>query len=294
MAPVPGSVVGYSLSLVLIVSMAGVAALLGHRELLFPEYGALCAGAFVHRIPAWRAKLIDVVLYPALAALIGVVLNRVGVPSGVGWSLSLAAVLVLMRLGASAMVPSISAGLLPILLHFTSFLYPVAVVVTTSVLAVAMHIVDRAQSRPAQPPQPALRMVLLYWALVSALGAVAISSDVKYAAAPPLMVAVFELLKSNGAQAAPKTAVLAAAAVIGVAAHVTLVSWPLTAAVSVIGVMVASKLVKVVLPPAYALGLLPMLVPGAAQWRYAIEAAAGSAVTVGLAVIWLRAAAHTR
>lgn len=45
-------------------------------------------------------------------------------------------------------------------------------------------------------------------ALVSAVGALAIGSDIKYAAAPPLMVAVFELLKTNGAQAAPKAAVL--------------------------------------------------------------------------------------
>lgn len=108
------------------------------------------------------------------------------------------------------------------------------------------------------------------------------------------MVAVFELLKTNGAQAAPKAAVLAASAVIGAAAHVTLVSWPLTTAVSVIGVLAASKLVNVILPPAYALGLLPMLIPGAAQWRYAFEVAAGSAVTMGVAMIWLRAAAHRR
>ncbi len=284
----PGAPAGYVLSVALVVAMTEAAAVVGHRQLLFPEYGALCAGLLVYRLPQWRAQPVDIVLYPVAAALIGVMLNRTGLPAEVCWCLSLTAILALLRVARSVMVPSISAALLPILLQFTSFFYPVAVAATTLVLALITQLGDSSDARPAKPTQPSTSLLLSYWVLAAGWGALAIGTGGRYLAAPPILVAAFELMKTKGEAATTKAALLASSCVLGVLFHIAISFWALGAGLTVIAIAIASRLSKVAAPPAFALGLLPLLVSSRDQWAYALDASVGTSIVAVAVVAWAR------
>jgi hypothetical protein len=275
-------------ALALVVAMAAVASLAGHRELLFPEFGALAAGVLIHRLPPWRARPLDIFAFPVAAALIGVGVNVAGMSPQLGWAVALGAILVLMRAGSSSMVPSISAALLPVLLDFTSLLYPLAVAATAGALALLALRHNRATATPPGPPQPSIWLLVTFWMLGSMWGIAAFSLGVKYAAVPPILVAGLELMKTRGAQAAPKAIVLAASVVAGVATHLLISSWPLDAAVAFLAVWLLCRAGRVVLPPAYALGLLPLLIDTATQSRFLVASACGSLGFVALVWIWTR------
>lgn len=275
--------------LALVVAMAAVASVAGHRELLFPEFGALVAGVLIHRLAPWRARPLDIFAFPVAAAFIGYGVNLTSLSAEMRWVLALGAILLLMRAGSSSMVPSISAALLPVLLDFTSVLYPAAVAGTTAILAVLAVRENRRGATPPRPPQPSTRLLVTYWMLGSVWGVAAFSLGIEYATVPPILVAGLELMKTRGAQAVPKAIVLSLSVAAGVATHLLIASWPLDAAVAFFAVSLLCRAGRVVVPPAYALALLPLLIESAQQTRFLVAATLGSLGFVAVTSLWTRA-----
>jgi hypothetical protein len=278
-------------ALTLVVAMAAVASAAGHDELLFPELGALAAGVLIHRLAPWRTRTLDIFLLPVAAALIGYGVNMTGFPAEVRWVLALGSILLLMRVSSSSMVPSISAALLPVLFDFTSLLYPAAVAGTTAVLAVLAVRHNRVAGTPPRLPQPSTRLLVTYWLLGSAWGVAAFALGIQYAAAPPILVAGLELMKTRGAQATPKAIVLVLSVAVGVVTHLAISNWALDVAVAFLAVSLLCRFWKVVIPPAYALAILPLLIATPQLTRFLVTAAIGSLGFVAATWLWTRSGA---
>jgi hypothetical protein len=279
---------------VLVAAMAAVAFAFGRRELLFPEYGALTAGVLSWRLPPWTARPVDIFVLPALAALLGVGLNLSRIPFAIAWGVGLGVILYLLRVARSHMVPSISAVLLPLLLHFTSLLYPLAVAGTSLVLCVIAFFRKNGAAPAPRIPQPPIRLVGTYWALAMIVGLLACYAGPRYLAAPPILVALLELMKTKADRGFAKLAGLVAASAIGVCLYALIPNWALCGIAVFLCVFLVCRALRIVLPPALALGILPMLIRENQQLDFLAGTAAGALLIIGGATIFFRASSASK
>ncbi len=276
--------------LLLIALMLAAGAVLGRPSIVFPEYGALVVGSLVHRLPLWRARVADIVVMPSLAAVAAVSLNATSLPMWCKETSMLVGVMVVLRLSRSAMVPTLSAGLLPLLLGFRGPTFPWAVLVTCTVLAAVVHL-DKRRSTPRglapariTVPVPGAGLLVVFAVLALVWLVFADTAHAPLLAAPPVIVAGFEVLKARGAAAFTKSFLLAFSAVVGVLCHLLLPGLWLAGLTAVIAVFFALRTASVVLPPAYAMTILPLILHHSAQLRYAVLAGAGSVCFLALIV----------
>ena len=118
--------------LALITALANAS---GIGYLLFPELGALGSVVFSDPRGSWARSPLLLALTPFLTALPGVLITR-SLPYG-PLALALDVAVCLLVIGAlrSPIVPALSAGVLPLALGITSWLYPLAILAGTGGLA---------------------------------------------------------------------------------------------------------------------------------------------------------------
>jgi hypothetical protein len=224
------------------------------------------------------------VLTPALAALIGLLLARwlpLGLPA---LALSLGSSLLLLGVLRSPLAPAISAGLLPVALRVRSPWYPVSIVLVTAALAGAV-LLRAALRRRAQPADAAARIdgdiddriddrtedAASGWRWLPGYALFALVAGVFAVSwhlllVPPLFVVAYEMFAHPDVcpwRARPWA--LLAACVAGAACGVAAVAWlgagPLSAAASLLAGVLIVRALDLHVPPALAIGLLPQIVP---------------------------------
>jgi hypothetical protein len=123
-------------------------------EMLFPELGALASVVFAFPGSSWARSPLLLMLTPAITAVPGVLITRL-LPYGLpALALDLVICLLLIRWLRSPIVPAISAGILPLTLGTTSWLYPPAILVGTGGLALLSLLRARVQPPPPAAPVP--------------------------------------------------------------------------------------------------------------------------------------------
>lgn len=235
---------------------------------------------------AWASSPGRLILTPSLAAAVGVVVERT---LGFGFLAVLLCVvltfLLILTLD-SPVSPAISASLLPLLQGEGLWSYPTAVLLGTVVLAGLSWVMRRAGSSPPSRPSGCGLLEAGNWWSRNALWALSLLGFLlivvflvrltgwHFLLVPPLVVAGFEMLafRAHCAWAdRPKALVLVLTltAGAGVLASDILgrVGWAsvLTIAVG----MAVLQLSRLHLPPALAVGLLPIVL-GNYDWRYPI------------------------
>ena len=290
--------------LALVTAMANASAI---PELLFPELGALASVVFGAPAGSWARSPLLLVLTPALTAVSGVLITRLmphGLPALV---LDLVLCLLLIRMLRSPIVPAISAGILPLTLGITSWLYPPAILVGTGGLALLVALRARllpsppgVAAAPAAAPAdgalrrwvPAMAVFLLGgYGLVLLLG----SRLVLY---PPLLVIAYEMLAQRRhcpwqGRYAAVLLVTAGAALAGLLLVRSLGVVPLAAAAAVLITAVLLHLARLQCPPAFGLALLPFVIPSPPP-TYPLLTLAGTAwllLVVAVSGRWPRGAA---
>ncbi len=239
-------------------------------EMFFPELGALASVVFASPGSSWARAPLLLTLTPAITAVPGVLITRL-LPYGLpALALDLVICLLLIRWLRSPIVPAISAGMLPLTLGITSWLYPPAILVGTGGLALLSLL--RARWRPLPPSAPlpphgpvrvwapALALFLLGGAgLVHLLG----SRLVLY---PPLFVIAFEMLAQRdhcpwSGRPGAVLLVTGGAALAGLLLVRSLGVVPLAVAAAVLVTALLLHLARLRCPPAFGLALLPFLIP---------------------------------
>ncbi|MDE2274758.1 MAG: HPP family protein [Burkholderiales bacterium] len=289
-------ILGELASLLYLGAIAQAAVLTGVTYVLFPELAALAYDVFVRPAGVWAKSPRMLAVTPVATACVGTLIAR-SMPYGVvSVALSIGCAMLVIRLLRSQVAPAISAAFLPLALGVTSWWYPTSIAFGTVGLAltsvayrraVASHItavpvgdtddeMERAPLRYAWLP-----IFIAFLAAVFALGAF---TGLRLILFPPLVVVAFEMFAH--AEVCPWAArpfALPLACTSIAAAGVGLVDvfgvGPLSVVLTLAAGIAALRLLRVHIPPALAIGLLPQVI-AVSDWRFTVSVGIGTGLLV--------------
>ena len=299
--PISTRLTRYGAALALIVAMVFAAEYCQEKEFIFPEILALAIGFWVTPRPFWHTSRLNIFLTPTLAAVCGVVLMRYShLPLAAMIVAAYIAVALLLVAVHSRLAPAISAAILPLLIGTTSWNYPLAVGVLTGIVALGSFATHRLSTEKPAEASFSRRDELIFWGkilpVIIVYAIMITSCDVRFMMAPPLIVMFSEAVRPDNPlarQPLKPFLLVALAAICGVVALLFLKGmllwpgWVCAALVSCI-VFAAYELTGMPLPPAAALGLLPLLVPPERLAGYAWQVPAGAALFLAIACLIFR------
>ena len=252
-----------------LAAITALGQLSGLKLLLFPELGALASVVFSDPGSPWARSPRLLLLTPLLTAVVGILVSTHLGYSPAAVSLVLAVSLLILRGLRSPVAPALSAGYLPVALGIRSWTYPLAILLAIAALVLLLRL--RSQGPPEPAPVAAafppagrwLPPLVLFLAGALPLNQLLGSHLVLY---PPLLVIAWETL-AHGDQAPWRrryVALLAAtggAAVLGLALARSLGPVPLAAFLAALLTAVLLEGLQLTCPPAYAVALLPLVLP---------------------------------
>lgn len=287
------------LSGIFVVAMAAVSDIASCPEILFPEITAIVCGAWIQPRQAWNIDRPRMLLLMGSGAVFGVLLNLF--MPGPMWAravLGYAFCALMMNIVAADMTPMLSAAILPVLLGTREWVYPVAVIVLVSLVCLGQIALEHAGLREPLdyhpfrlPKDQAFTSWMKRLAVFAAISAPAYFLNQPFFAVPPLLVAYTELTRPDftlrlrpwrgwcALAGAAMTGSLARAAV-----EAGALPLELALALAFVGLILIWNGLRCWLPPAGAGLLLAFLVPYHGPLMYGLEAAAGAAVWVAVAV----------
>ncbi len=268
--------------------------------IVFPELAALASDVLLRPRGKWAITPWKLVATPAAGASVGTLIAG-HMPYGViGILLALVATVGVIFALRSTVAPAISAAVLPIVLSVTSWLYPLGVVCTLSVLT-GILLVWRASAMgerliPGEGPDELTVEALEsppkggWWfpgllLFVTLVGLTAQITGWRYILFPPLIVMAYEMLghpETCPWARPPYTFPVACsvAAVVGVQVEKWFGVVPIAAAVVLVAGIAILRLLRLRMPPVLAVGLIPFVIPSP-TYLYAVSVCIGTlALTV--------------
>ncbi|WP_298842062.1 HPP family protein [Clostridium sp.] len=209
------------------------------------------------------------------------------------------------------MYPSLSAAILPIIIHTQSWLYPLSVCILTAIIASGKKIIDNYHNKKSngisfvENTKDSGKVVFtkeegIHWVklLISILlvSAVALYLNWDYIITPPLIVA-FVGLSKPGREVRTKGVlvliILVSAAFLGVSWIYFIyyyLYWPIwvSSGLSMVCVLLMFHLFQFTLPPAAAIALLPTIIPVEGLWMYPVQILIGSTIFLLINVSWFK------
>ncbi|MGN1338851.1 MAG: hypothetical protein ACI4WS_01030 [Oscillospiraceae bacterium] len=284
--------------------MVGASGLLGEKEIIFPEITALTVGAIAAPKQSWRVSRVRMVLMILLCSVAGILIVRFSpLPKAANLVLAYGLCQVLYLCSGTSFAPMISAAALPVLMGTETIIYPVSAVTMTLLTALAQYLLERSGQYDREEFTPMPRPDGFCWISAAVRTAVAAAAAVPaihfgfgLCVAPPLLVAFTEFSNpKSGARKRPlKTLlIIIGCAVSGAALRYLLcviAGLPLTiaAALSVVVSLLIMRGAKMFIPPAGALGMLPMIIPQETLFIYPLEIAAGAGLLLPAALCFRR------
>ncbi|MDO4850995.1 MAG: hypothetical protein Q4A93_03955 [Actinomycetota bacterium] len=287
----------YLCALVFITLMTLIAELLGDAEIIFPETLAILTGMWVVERPPWHVSKLWLVILLTASALLGYFLvAHIDCPIYVKYMTGFVFCTVVLYSVRCTVWPMFSACILPILLGTDSIIYPIAVFLLMTGVALGMWGLEelglhgKSRFRPSERPN---KQGWLLWlgrvVLFGVIAAPAMYFGQYYLVVPPLIVAYVGFSQRGNPLHDHwlKTIILfAIVALLGTCCRFLLnltLGLPLTlvTAVSACMLFVLFELFKIHLPPIGAAALLPCVINTATIWLYPLELAAGAVVLIG-------------
>lgn len=289
------------LTVLITTLMVALSELTGEREILFPEIAAIAVGMLLAPKRAWQTNRIRVLILISVSAAAGLFIS-VFLPSPLWVKMSLAFVIAqgILTASGTGFAPMISAAVLPVLLGTKSGVYLAAAIGLTALILLVSYLLERLGLREPEPFSPLptpdrtiLRRVALKCVLGSLCIFLAVSLNVRFAVAPPMLVAFTEFMNpENKAKDHPSRAVLliglcALAGALCRLVFTVRLGLPLTvsAVTACVIMVILLQHFSMYLPPAAALTVLAMLIPEESLALYPVQVFAGIFVLMSLAVI---------
>lgn len=280
--------------LILAAAMVGTAELLGEKEIIFPEITALTVGAIAAPKQSWRVSRVRMVLLIAICSVLGILIVRLSpLPKAVNLAGAYLLCQVLYMFSGTSFTPMISAAALPVLMGTETIIYPVSAVMMTILTVLVQYILERRGlyeheefSPVPRPDSFGIISAAVRTVIAAVLAFPLIRLGLNFCIAPPLLVAFTEF--SNPASGARKKPVKTVLIITACALSGALFRWslcvllglPMTlaAVMSAAAALTIMKLAGQYIPPAGALGILPMIIPQEALLIYPLEIFAGASV----------------
>lgn len=252
------------LGLIFILAMVTVATFLNDSELILPEIGALTAGTWLYRKPAWTRQPLQLFFVPSGTAVIGFLINRTALSYPLKVLIGLGLMLIFMKVMRSNLAPAFATGLLPIIINATHWAFIAAIFFWTLSLMVGVYAQRLPRSSQRETGIHPLQMLGFVGLILLWVGVVWLTRHPQMAAIPPVIVVLFEAIQNPHyayRMAGKHWLALTGAASIGVATNLLVHSWLLTALIALPIVWLGLRLLKLQLPAAYAFPLLAIVLP---------------------------------
>jgi hypothetical protein len=290
-----------AVALLYIVAIALAAQFSGWYYLLFPELGAVSHDVLTRPWGKWASQPTRLILTPAVAAAIGTLVTR-EFPYRVPIILLIVTVcLLLLALLKSNIAPAISAGVLPLVLGIKSWLYPASIVLGLVALvgiflpwrrryrrkyAGTLEVSTADLDDVLETPPSGKKWIVPFFLFLTVMGSCAAVSGLRFILCPPLIVMAYEMF-------AHPTSCPWAVKPLALPVACFLTSTGGWLAVDLFGIggiaagcgmafgIVVLRLLKIHMPPALAVGLLPLIIDSP-DIKYPVSVSIGTgALTLG-------------
>ena len=290
-----------AVALLYIVAIALAAQFSGWYYLLFPELGAVSHDVLTRPWGKWASQPTRLILTPAVAAAIGTLVTR-EFPYRVPIILLIVTVcLLLLALLKSNIAPAISAGVLPLVLGIKSWLYPASIVLGLVALvgiflpwrrryrrkyAGTLEVSTADLDDVLETPPSGKKWIVPFFLFLTVMGSCAAASGLRFILFPPLIVMAYEMF-------AHPTSCPWAVKPLALPVACFLTSTGGWLAVDLFGIggiaagcgmafgIVVLRLLKIHMPPALAVGLLPLIIDSP-DIKYPVSVSIGTgALTLG-------------
>ncbi len=262
-------------ALLFLVGASQAALITGISVILFPELGAIAYGVLSKPQGGWAKQPFLLVLTPTLAALVGIIIEKYWGYSPLSVSLSIALALVIIFVLRSPIVPALAAGYLPVILGEDSLSYPIAVLVTISLLVIILLIlrpfyVDTKQQQSQHVLDDVLKIdhsgLISFIVFVFLMQIMVYFSGLKFILFPPLVVVSYEILTKPehcpwGKQLIRLLILTLVMVSVGLITLHFLGNHSLAILITIVMGMIMCRMLNIYLPPAMAMGLLPFVAP---------------------------------
>jgi hypothetical protein len=267
-------------ALVYMVLIAVAAQASGWYYLLFPELGAMSHDVLTRPWGKWASQPLRLVLTPALGAAVGTWVTR-GFPYHVlAIVVIVIACLLLLAVLQSNIAPAISAGVLPLVLGIKTWLYPASIALGLVALSIVL-VVWRRYYRRKYPLSQTIsdisvddiletrptgrKWIVPFFLFLTVLAVCAVTSGLRFILFPPLIVMAYEMFAHpTTCPWAGRPLTLPVACLLTSAAGVLAVSLlRVDGVVAGFGMafgIIALRALKIHMPPALAVGLLPLII----------------------------------
>lgn len=275
----------------------------GLALLLFPEMGALSYDILKRPYGTWARAPLMLALTPFLTAIVGTVLTRELAYGPVSVMLAIGSAMLIIRVLRSPIAPALAAGLLPLTLGETDWRYPLCVLASTGLLAAIAALRTRHLPPPHQPIthddeiDDELEETPAHygWApwFLAFLGLTLVAAQLtgwRFVLFPPLVVMGFEMFAhAEVCPWAKQPLRLPVAAVLTACAGLLAVHWlgtgVLAAGLSVLAGITILDVMKLHVPPAIAVALLPLVIDNAG-WELPVAVGLGTALLTSSFLLW--------
>jgi len=283
------------ISLCFMGGIARAASATGVPLLLFPELAALSYDVFLRPRGTWASAPWMLALTPAMTAVLGVLVTRYLPYSAASIAICIVGAMIILKLMRSPIAPAISACFLALSLGEKGWLYPLAILLGTSALAVlssayrrffdkgAAHAATSADDRVDDEIESLPKQFLWIPFLVIFLGVaylLSMATGMRMVLFPPLVVIAFEMFAhANVCPWAQRPILLPAvctlAAAVGVATVATFGPGVTSTVLAMLFGVVMLRATRLHAIPALAIGLLPQVMTYA-DWHFPLAVSIGS------------------
>lgn len=267
-------------ALLYVVAIAVTAQCSGWHYLLFPALAALSDDVLTRPWGKWASQPGRLVVTPTLGAVIGTLITR-QFPYGVlSILLVVTLCLVLLAVLRSNIAPAIAAGMLPLVLGITSWLYPLSIMLGLVALVTILLLWRRRCRRKylgtledatsdldelLETPPAGRKWVLPFFLFVTIMAYCATASGLRLILFPPLVVIAYEMFAHpTSCPWARQPVTLPIACFLTSTAGWLAVSLfgnsGIAAGCSMATGIIVLRLLQIHMPPALAIGLLPLII----------------------------------
>lgn len=297
-------IVKYLSALAMMVAMMALAEFTGETEIIFPEIAALTIGLWISNKHIWQVTDVQLVSLMTLAAIVGVLIVRYSpLPLVINITIAFVVAGVILTSQRSTLYPLVSALILPVLLHTTSWVYPLSVLAMTVILVVVKKIFEAKGIRNKTDYTPSdrpIKSAIVVWAAMTcsllSIAAIGYYSTYIYIIIPPLIVSFVEFVNTKaGFRNRPVLTVLLLSVCSLVGSVFQLVGYfylglPLAVVAAAILIVVFGlfEWLGKFFAPAGAISLIPLLLPEEVLPYLPLEVFVGAVLFIAVAMIFFQ------
>lgn len=292
------------LTVFVVAIMVGVAEILGEKEIIFPEITAIAIGMLIAPKRSWQVNRTRLIILIGVCSFIGLGISMiVFLPLWVKLSGAFVICQFIYFFSRTSFAPLISASVLPVMLGTTSIIYPISAIILTGIIIIINLVLEKLQLKEKElyiPKPLPHKQDYTNLLLRSLIGIIAIVLSVKFsfifAVAPPVLVAFTEFTQPNSKAKSHPIKVVLLIFLCGLTGTIfryfltIKLDLPLTlsAILTTATIILILHLLKMYLPPAGALAILPMLIQQDSLLLYPIEILVGVSVFMAVALAVFR------